>query len=227
MYYMVKSPWWLKRLYPSLVWDMPGEEKVIYLSFDDGPHPEATAFALEQLARFNAKATFFCIGQNVLDYENLYWKIQNEGHAIGNHSFSHPNGWKTKDKIFIADVLKASQHINSRLFRPPYGKITRFQIKTLTQPIAAAMPADDAEPDTPQVEIPRFNIIMWDVVSGDFDTNITPKKCLRNVIEYTRKGSIVVFHDSEKAFHRMQYALPRTLQYFSEKGYRFESIVLK
>jgi peptidoglycan/xylan/chitin deacetylase (PgdA/CDA1 family) len=179
--YFVKTPWWLKRIYSNYTWSLPAKEKIIYLTFDDGPHPQATPFVLDELKRYQAKAIFFCIGKNVKAYPEIYKRILDEGHAVGNHTQNHLNGWKTKDEIYLADIREASQYINTHLFRPPYGRITKFQASN----IKAALRNDNAK------------IIMWDVVSGDFDNTLLPQDCLENVILNTNRGSIVVFHDSE------------------------------
>jgi peptidoglycan/xylan/chitin deacetylase (PgdA/CDA1 family) len=206
--YFVKTPWWLKKLYSSYVWHIPTKERVVYFTFDDGPHERATSFVLDQLRIYDAKATFFCIGKNVIAHSQLYNRIIEEGHATGNHTFSHLNGWKTSDAEYLQDVTKASQCIDSNLFRPPYGRIKAFQAKH----IPAAMKNPDAK------------IIMWDVLSGDFDTAITAERCLQNILLNIRAGSIVVLHDSEKAFPVLEYCLPRALAFCSEKGYRLESL---
>ncbi len=187
---------------------MPVKEKIIYLSFDDGPHPEATVFVLEELKKFNAKATFFCIGKNVEAHPATYRKVLEAGHSIGNHTHNHLNGWKTTDQEYLSNISLANHYIHSNLFRPPYGKATRRQLKALSLPTGNFIP------------------IMWTVLSGDFDETITGEKCLDNVIQNTGEGAIVVFHDSEKAFAKLQYALPKVLEYFSEKGFRFEIIKL-
>ena len=206
MFYSVKTPWWLKLLYKNCIWHIKSTEKVIFLTFDDGPHPSITPFVLDELKKYNAKATFFCIGKNVLQHGNICSRITTEGHQIGNHTHNHLNGWKTKDTIYLENVAEAKKYIDSPLFRPPYGKIRKFQLQ--------------------QLGTPKFQLhaIMWSVLSGDFDKKISPEKCLNNVIKHTTSGSIVVFHDSEKAFERLAYALPIVLKYFSEKGYRFEKI---
>ena len=178
----------------------------MYLTFDDGPNPVATPFVLEQLKKYNASATFFCIGKNVKDHPSLYGQLIEEGHAIGNHTFNHVNGWKVADNVYFKDIIEAKKYIDSSLFRPPYGRITRFQAKHLKQ---SAL---------------QFKVVMWDVVSGDFDTTISPDKCSFNVLRNAGEGSIVVFHDSEKAFPNLKKALPDTLEYFSVRGYRFEAI---
>lgn len=206
MFYFVKTPWYLKKIYANLLWDIPSRENVMYLTFDDGPHHVATPFVLEQLKKYNAKGTFFCIGKNVKENPGMYRRVLEEGHITGNHTFNHMNGWKVTDEEYFRDVLDASQYIDSTLFRPPYGRITMFQAKHL------------------RLSAHKFKVVMWDVVSGDFDTMITPDKCASNVLKNAGPGSIVVFHDSEKAFPNLQKALPATLEYFSNKGYRFEVI---
>jgi peptidoglycan/xylan/chitin deacetylase (PgdA/CDA1 family) len=211
MFYLVKTPTVLKKLYPSCTWNFSRQEKIIYLTFDDGPHPVATRFVLETLQRFNARATFFCIGKNVVEHPDIYKKIISDGHTTGNHTFNHLNGWKTPDKEYIENVRQAKKYIDSNLFRPPYGRISKFQVRLLT----------DAEN---KKEEQLFRIIMWDVLSGDFDQNITPEKCTANVTKNAREGSVVVFHDSEKAFPRLEQALPESLKFFVNKGYTFQSL---
>jgi peptidoglycan-N-acetylglucosamine deacetylase len=211
MFYFVKTPWWLRKMYDSYTWrvNRKGEEgKTLYLTFDDGPHPVATPFVLQQLKKYNAIGTFFCIGKNVVAHPEIYRQIISEGHAIGNHTYNHLNGWKTNDEMYMKDVSAAAQHIDSHLFRPPYGRITSFQAKNLK----AAMKGK-----TPKV-------IMWDVLSADFDVDVTPRESAANVLLNARSGSIVVFHDSEKAFPRLEYALPRVLEHFSRDGYRFSDL---
>ncbi|MEI6151781.1 MAG: polysaccharide deacetylase family protein [Chitinophagia bacterium] len=205
--YLVKTPFWLRAFYPSCTWKIPGTEKVIYLSFDDGPHAEATPFVLAELKKFNAKASFFCIGKNVAAHQNLYAQIIQEGHTVGNHTYDHVNGWKTDTAHYIQNIEQAGELIQSNLFRPPYGRITNAQIKKIKADKTIAQ-----------------EIIMWDVLSGDFDLTLSPEACAKNVIKNTRAGSIVVFHDSAKAFERLQVALPMVLEYFSGLGYRFEAI---
>ena len=187
---------------------MPEAEKTLYLTFDDGPHPIATPFVLNQLKRYNALATFFCIGKNVVAHQDIYDQIINEGHAVGNHTFNHLNGWKTNNDVYLEDVSQASRNIDSNLFRPPYGRITSFQASNLKPAMKGKEP----------------RVIMWDVLSGDFDINCTAEQCLANVVLTAVPGSIIVFHDSEKALTKVKYALPRVLKYFHEKGYQFRSI---
>ena len=206
MFYMVKTPGWLRKLYKNCVWELPGRGNVIYLTFDDGPHPEITDFVLDQLAVFNAHATFFCIGKNVVAHPQVYQRILAGGHAVGNHTFNHFNGWKTASDVYLADIGEAQKYIDSTLFRPPYGRITRFQLALIKNK--------------------RFNLtpVMWTVLSGDFDQKISAEKCLQNVLKHTEAGSIVVFHDSEKAWDRLKFSLPLVLAHFAEKGYRFEKM---
>jgi peptidoglycan-N-acetylglucosamine deacetylase len=213
MLYFTKTPWWLKGLYPRCVWDIPAREKVLYLTFDDGPHPQATPYVLDELKKYNAKATFFCIGKNVVEHTEIYRRIMDEGHRTGNHTFNHFNGWKVRDEQYLQNILQAGKYIDSNLFRPPYGKITRFQVKLLS--------GIKNSPTSP-----NFRIIMWDVLSGDFDTSLSCEQCSANVIKNVRPGSVIVFHDSEKAFPRMKDALPRVLEHFSKMEYRFDAIRL-
>ena len=208
MFYFVKTPGWLKRIYDSYIWSIPESDKILYLTFDDGPHPEATPFVLKELKKHNALATFFCIGKNVVSYPGIYKQIINEGHSVGNHTYNHLNGWKTGNDDYLKDIALASHEIDSNLFRPPYGRITSFQAKNLRSAMNGKEP----------------KVIMWDVLSGDFDIDCTPQQCLSNVLLATVSGSIIIFHDSEKAFPNLAYSLPRILNYFSEKGYLFKSL---
>ena len=206
MFYFVKTPKWLPLLYPNRNWEMDTNKKEIYLTFDDGPHEVITNFVLDELKKYNALATFFCIGENVQTHPEVFQRITNEGHNIGNHTQRHLNGHNTSDKVYVNDILEASKSIESNLFRPPYGRIKAFQAKiisTLDKP---------------------FKIVMWTLLSGDFDTAITPQRCFENVAFKVSNGSIVVFHDSEKAAERMMYALPKILKMFSEQGYIFKKI---
>jgi peptidoglycan-N-acetylglucosamine deacetylase len=183
-----------------------GKQKILYLTFDDGPHPVATPFVLDQLRKYDAHATFFCIGKNVQGYPQLYSRVLMDGHRTGNHTQNHLNGWKTDDTAYLQNVRDAAQHIDTDLFRPPYGRI-RFRQAALLR------------------GAPFFyKVIMWDVLSADFDVALSAEQCADSVKRNGRPGSIVVFHDSEKAFDRLREALPAVLDHFSRLGYRFESI---
>ena len=201
--YLVKSPWWLRLYYSQLTWRITSAGKEIFLTFDDGPHPSITPMVLDVLKNYGARATFFCIGKNVKLYPEVYKRIIDEGHSVGNHTYSHVNGWKTEVDEYLANTNQAKELIGSNLFRPPYGRITKAQISKLKK---------------------DFRIIMWDVLSADFDTSITKEKCLQNVVKHTVPGSIIVFHDSEKAKLRLEYALPKALEYFTEKGFVCKAI---
>jgi len=204
--HLVKTPWLLKNLYPNLLWNIDNSTRCIFLTFDDGPIPIVTPFVLNILKQHNAKATFFCIGDNVRKHPDIFEQVKNDGHAIGNHTYNHLNGWKTDNKTYLDNFLKADELINAGLFRPPYGRIKRSQIKLFKQ------------------IRPGLQIIMWSVLSGDFDINLTPEKCLENVLKHTGSGDIVLFHDSLKAKARMEYALPKALDVWSRKGYTFKAL---
>lgn len=183
-----------------------GDAPVVYLTFDDGPHPTITPFVLQQLKQYDAKATFFCIGKNVVDHPGIYKQILEAQHTVGNHTHNHLNGWHTKTDAYITNVQQAARHINSRLFRPPYGRIKRSQAGRLLQ------------------AHPQWHIYMWDVLSGDFDTGITAERCTENVLNNIQPGSIVVFHDSEKAWPRMQHALPAVLAYCKQQNWQLKAL---
>ncbi|HVX26934.1 MAG TPA: polysaccharide deacetylase family protein [Parafilimonas sp.] len=205
MFYSVRIPAWFIKLNHSLVWKIPTTEKILYLTFDDGPHETATPFVLDQLKQFNAKATFFCLGKNVASHPDIYKRILNEGHATGNHTYNHLNGWKEKKEKYIDDITDAAKYINSKLFRPPYGRVSPFVLKTLCKKLG-------------------YKIIMWHVLSGDFDEENTPEKCSENVINNAVPGSIIVFHDSQKAWNSLKLALPEVLKKFTEKGFSFKHL---
>ncbi len=205
-----KTPWLLKRSFQKFHWEVPTSERKLYLTFDDGPTPEITQETLEILEAHNAKATFFCIGNNVEKHPDTLQKVAAKGHAIGNHTHNHLNGWKTDNKLYVDNTLQAEDQLAAfsvnpdRLFRPPYGKISPKQGKLLRSK--------------------GYQIVMWDVVTIDWLPETSPEQCLQYVLEYAKAGSIVVFHDSVKASKNMLYALPRVLDHFSEKGYTFEKI---
>ena len=197
----------MRLIYRSCIWRKSIHEQVLYLSFDDGPHPEATPFVLDQLAKFDAKASFFCIGKNVQLHPEIYDAIIAADHVVGNHTQNHMNGWKNTTTNYIADIQEASKVIDSNLFRPPYGRISFSQINALRL----------------HTNLPQ-QIIMWDVLSGDFDTTITGEHCAENVIQHAGPGSIIVFHDSAKAMDRLLVALPKVLAHFSKLGYQFKAL---
>lgn len=217
-----------KILYPSLLWNLPSKQKTLYLTFDDGPIPEVTPWVLALLKEYHAKATFFLIGENIVKHPEIFDQVLAAGHKIGNHSFNHLNGWKTPSSIYIKNVAKAEDIIcekklasdqnqnlrigniaervdkNIKLFRPPYGRITPKQIRAL------------------QGE--GFKIVMWEVISGDFDAKLSAENCLNNVLKNSKKGSIVVFHDSLKASEKLKEVLPKVLEYYHQKGFEFKAI---
>jgi len=212
MFYLTHTPWWLKKIYPTCIWDIPVNDKSIFITFDDGPHPEATPFVLERLKQYEAKGTFFCIGKNVAAHPSIFETIKKEGHALGNHTMHHANGWQTANEIYIKEISDANILIDTHLFRPPYGRIKKAQIKELQRPTNGISTT--------------YKIIMWSVLSGDFDTGIDGEKCFQNVIRSVRPGSIIVFHDSAKALPRLQYALPKLLNWLKENNYITKPIVL-
>lgn len=211
--YFIKTPSLIKFIFKNWIWSFSNKEKVIYLTFDDGPTPEITGWILHQLKKYNAKATFFCIGKNINNYPDIFKSILNEEHSVGNHTNNHLNGLKTKNGKYLENILLAEQQIetsskpktqNSKLFRPPYGKIKLSQAKKIRKN--------------------NYKIIMWDVLSADFDLSISKEKCLQNVIDKTKNGSIIVFHDSIKASKNLKFVLPKILEYFSAKGFVFKKI---
>ena len=203
----VKTPVLLKKMFPNYIWDISTESNDIYITFDDGPTPDVTDQVLDELKKFDAKATFFVVGENAKKYPKLLKRIEAEGHVLGNHTNNHIKGWKTKTKNYLNNVEKASKIIDSNLFRPPYGQLKPKQGKKLIEE--------------------GYNIIMWNVLSLDWDNAISKEACLNNVISKTAKGSIIVFHDSIKASKNMLFALPKALEYFSKLGYNFKAINFK
>ena len=204
-----RAPFFLPWLYPDLIWRIPSVEKEIYLTFDDGPIPGPTDFVLETLKKFNCKATFFCIGDNVRKQPDVFKRVVDSGHAIGNHTFNHLKGWSTPTTEYVRNVKLFDEQLKIEncdlkieLFRPPYGRITRSQIRSLKD----------------------YKIVMWDVLTVDYNKNVSPEACFKNSVAATRNGSIVVFHDSLKAERNMMYALPRFIEHFLEQGYVFKSI---
>ena len=203
-----RTPFFFPWLYPQLIWRIPVEEKIIYLTFDDGPVPGPTEFVLDTLNKFNIKATFFCIGDNVRKHPDIFNRILNEGHLAANHTFNHLKGWSTGLSTYVQNVKQCEEElrlhntgrsIKNKLFRPPYGRISRSQMKELND----------------------YSIIMWDVLTQDYNKMISPSNCLTHSIKATRPGSIVVFHDSIKAERNMNFALPQYISHFLDKGFTF------
>jgi peptidoglycan/xylan/chitin deacetylase (PgdA/CDA1 family) len=209
----------MRRFFSKYIWRFSMDTKEIYLTFDDGPTSEITEFVLDELKKYNAKATFFCIGKNIRKHSNIFEKILTEGHTIGNHTQQHLNGWKTKTGHYLENVLECehtiltslektreprSKNQELKLFRPPYGKIKYSQAKELLRK--------------------GYKIIMWDVLSADFDRSISNEKCLQNVLKNAKNGSIIVFHDSTKASQKVRFVLPKVLKEFSDKGFVFKEM---
>ncbi len=201
--YLVKTPQFIQKLFPNFTWRIPTEEKIIHLTFDDGPIPEVTPWVLDQLAQHNASATFFCVGENVRKHPDVLNMVRKAGHAIGNHTYHHLNGWLTDNVQYFLNVRRCAQALRSSLFRPPYGRLKPRQGEFLQR---------------------HYRIVMWDVLSGDFDPEISAEQCLDNVLNNARKGSIVVFHDSLKSWEKLQFVLPKVLAHFAAQGFRFDHL---
>lgn len=207
MFYFTRTPSIVRSLYRNCLWKLNPADPTVYLTFDDGPNPRATPFVLAELKKYGAKATFFCLGKNVDEHPDIYRAILEDGHAVGNHTQHHLNGAKTRTDVYADDVMEAATRIDSRFFRPPYGRIRRAQIRELNK------------------RMPGITIVMWDVLSGDFDTDRSPQDCLQKVLFRFRSGSIIVFHDSDKAWERMEYVLPRLLLHCANKKIKMEALV--
>ena len=202
--YQTNSPFWLQWFYPTLTWYKNRKEKSIYLTFDDGPIPVVTPYVLNTLKKFDAKATFFCIGENIDKYPEIYAEVISEGHMVGNHTYNHLKGWNTDNNDYLNNIKKCSELTGSKLFRPPYGRIKKSQISAINE------------------QIPETEIVMWDVLSGDFDQTISTQTCINNVLKNSRNGSIIVFHDSIKAFDRLEHSLPVILDTLNNNGFIFK-----
>ena len=201
--YLTKTPRFIQSLFPNYTWRLPNNEKTIYLTFDDGPIPEVTPWVLETLEQFNAKATFFCVGDNIKKHPEVFKMVKNAGHTLGNHTFNHLSGWSTDNIPYFHNVRKCARLVDSLLFRPPYGRIKPRQIQFLSR---------------------HYQIVMWDILSGDFDDSISEESCYQNVISNAKPGSIIVFHDSLKSEKKLKAVLPKVLRYFTQKGYNFKAI---
>jgi peptidoglycan/xylan/chitin deacetylase (PgdA/CDA1 family) len=198
------APFWIRAIYPKcLVWRVPTDQKEVFLTFDDGPVPEVTPLVLRILKKYNIKATFFCVGENVQKYPEVFDLVLKEGHAIGNHTFHHVKAWKTDYNTYISEVEQCNQLVKSKFFRPPHGQINRK--------IAVNLRND-------------YHIIMWSALTGDYDKKLSREKCLENAVNNTRPGSIIVFHDSLKARERMEYVLPLYIEYCVRNGYSFKKL---
>ena len=209
---MIQTPKFVTRLFPKQIWEYSNIKNTIYLTFDDGPIAEVTPWVLDQLADYQAKATFFCIGDNVVKHPAIFSKIVAASHGIGNHSYSHCNGWKTSLKEYVIDVEKCETVLRDHLpgfvplFRPPYGRITPKQVSVL--------------------KTRGYQIVMWSILSKDYEQKISKQQCLENVLQHIKPGSIVVFHDSLKAFKNLQYTLPKVLEHCTKKGWQCQALPL-
>lgn len=201
--YLVKTPAFIQNLFPNFTWKIPDCDQRIYLTFDDGPIPEVTPWVMDQLDKFNALATFFCVGTNVKQNHSLFEELKAAGHSVGNHTFTHLNGWTAEDIPYFHNVRHCAKLVDSVLFRPPYGRMRPRQFQFLQR---------------------HYRIVMWDVLSGDFDPNISEERCLSNVLDNVEAGSIVVLHDSLKAEKKLRYVLPRLLDQLSTQGFSFEKL---
>ena len=201
--YLVHTPHYVQALFPGLIWKMPGNHKNLYLTFDDGPIPEVTPWVLENLKAYEAKATFFCVGDNVRKHPEIFDMVMEDGHTVGNHTHNHLSGWGTENISYFHNIRHCARLVPSNLFRPPYGKMKPSQVQFLQR---------------------HYRIIMWDVLSGDFDRDISPEACAQNVINNAGPGSIIVFHDSLKAETNLRHALPLVLEHFTAQGYTFNGL---
>lgn len=200
--YFNKTPILVQRFFSNFIWKLLDHDTV-YLTFDDGPIPEATPIVLDILKSFDAKATFFCVGENVERYPEIYQRILDEGHTVGNHTHNHLNGWKTDQDEYIKNVEKSADVIDSKLFRPPYGRIKPSQMEALSK---------------------KYNVIMWDVLSGDFDPKVSSDQLYENVVSNVKNGSIIVMHDNIKSIEKLKIALPKLLQFFKDKNVTLKAL---
>ena len=215
--YLVRPPYLLKKLYSKAIWRMDASQKKIYLTFDDGPVPLITPWVLGILKQYNIQATFFCVGENIVKHQEIFQRIINEGHRTGNHTYNHLNGWNTHTNSYIQNIQLCDEVLKcdngpgpTKLFRPPYGRAKKSQITTLSS-------------KNHLNQLP-YSVIMWDLLSGDYDKKTSPEKCLSNVVNNVRNGSIIVFHDNLKAKINLEYALPRFIEYALSQGFEFEKI---
>lgn len=200
---LVRPPQLLRNLYKDSLWRMDKTQPIIYLTFDDGPIPELTPWVLDILKQYQITATFFCVGENIDKNPEIFKRILEEGHQVGNHTYNHLKGWQTKKKDYLTNVAKCQALTQTNLFRAPYGRISRKQYNILVK---------------------EYKMVFWDVLSYDYDTFISPEKCLENSIKHTQNGTIIVFHDNKKAQKNIKYALPRYIDYFLKLNYTFASL---
>jgi len=193
-------PKFIQSIFPDIIWHVPNNERKIFLSFDDGPHPEVTPRVLDILEQNHALATFFCLGENVVGNKGIYERIKNEGNGIGNHGFRHLSGWGTSKKKYIENALKGFDITGSPFFRPPYGRLGIIQKFELQK---------------------KFKIVMWDIMAGDYKSNITEKQCIQFILDHIQCGSIVVLHDSAYENHKILNILPPLLHELTKKQYTF------
>lgn len=204
--YLVKTPKLVQALMPAYVWHIPTQQQVLYLTFDDGPIPEVTPWVLDVLREYKAKATFFCVGENVSRHPAIFRRILAEGHSVGNHTHNHLNGWNTENLPYFHNVRHCAHLVKSNLFRPPYGRLLPSQRAFLER---------------------HYRIVMWDVLSGDFDPALSAQQCLDNVQTNAQPGSIIVLHDSLKTDAKLRYILPHLLDYFAAQGYSFDAMPMR
>lgn len=200
MSFLVRPPQLLRRYYKTSLWRMETEEPLIYLTFDDGPIEGLTPWVLDTLKHYGIKATFFCVGENIERNRSVFQRVLDEGHQVGNHTYNHVKGWKFDTDAYLENVEKCEILLNTKLFRPPYGRIKRSQFLKLAS---------------------TYRVVFWDVLSYDYDKFVSPEACLENSIRYTRPGSIIVFHDNVKAQKNLKFALPRYIEHFLELNYKF------
>ena len=209
-FFLHKIPTFFTRWWPELTWHRQNQDKKIYLTFDDGPIPVVTEWVLDVLAQYDAKATFFCVGDNIRKHPAVFQRVISDGHKAGNHTFNHLKGWKTGNDHYLQNISECrdimDQYVSDTakpLFRPPYGAIKPSQIQVIKS---------------------EYEIVMWDVLSGDFEKNVSAERCLQMVLKYTESGSVVVFHDSIKTYEKLQKVLPQFLDYYTSRGYKFVTL---
>lgn len=199
--YLVNAPFFLRWYYPKVTFNRSRKHKKVYLTFDDGPIPEVTPWVLSVLREENVKATFFCVGENITKHPALFQELLDEGHQVGNHTYNHLRGWATDDSTYLNNIARCQALTQTRLFRPPYARAKKSQLQAL---------------------YPDYEVVFWDVLSGDFDVQLAPEKCYQNVMKHVRPGAIIVFHDNIKAIPRLQYALPKVITALKAQGYTFD-----